>query len=172
MHFRVSRLLTLVFLSLLSKSVCSQHASSELKGIEGWCLVPRLGYTNQGSSNFIEPGFGYMYVLGMGDTPFIVIGPYASVDLGPRKNGFLFGPKLGIEGTYFLVTGKLYGAWYSNGTQSDSRITPEIGLTLFGFITCCYGYNFKLQKTSTDLVSPHKITVGLNWFIETRHGKH
>lgn len=137
----------------------------ELEGLDRWCMVPRLGYSDQGS-NFLAPGFGLTYVQAKKYFPIVTGGTFACLDLSMGESARVYAPKIGLEGTFVFLTGKMTAAWYTKDSEKDVRLTPEIGLTFFGYLTCCYGYNYKLKSESSDLVSKHKITVGLNWFID------
>jgi hypothetical protein len=129
--------------------------------IDEWRFVPRVSLSHQGE-NFLGAGVGYMF-SSEGIFRSHLVGPYVDLDFEIAGKRFLVGPKIGVEFNYIFFCSKLNCGWYMSNGTSDPRLTPEIGISLTGYLTLCYGYNIKVQSAAPDLVSAHRVTLGVNF---------
>jgi hypothetical protein len=76
------------------------------------------------------------------------------------------GPQVSAELNLFFLTMRAnmmyYTSRYDFDTHHDLRFTPEIGLTVFGITTVCYGWNIPLLKDRAQGLAAHRWSVNVN----------
>lgn len=75
-------------------------------------------------------------------------------------------PKISYEATFFIFTGKINAGFATDSKLNEYIITPEVGVSVLGFIYVLYGYNFT-TKNQFDLRG-NRIVVGLNFIPRIR----
>lgn len=88
-----------------------------------------------------EPGFGALAMrvqyVGLG-AEYLRLG-----------NSNVFGIKASYEESFALFAGQVGVDYLTTFSDSQVRIAPKIGASLFGYITLYYGWNFDLNKSSS-----------------------
>lgn len=75
----------------------------------------------------------------------------------------LLGPKLSIESNFYKVFGgRVNLIHYTNFTDTDNCVSPEIGISFGGYFTFFYGYNIHLSKNRINEISNHRLSITLN----------
>ena len=138
-------------------------ASHEAQG--QWAL--RGGYTYQYSS-FAEVGVGLITKTIKPSHDFITLRipeRTNSIFLSSEFNfasDFVLGGKLGYEIAWVRwapITARLSYAYYTDFTNQDMRVIPELGINLFGFLHLTYGYNIPLQNEEFNSISRNRISL-------------
>lgn len=80
-----------------------------------------------------------------------------------NKDNFFIAPKLGVEMDFLIFGARINFIDYTNFTYHDLKFTPEIGLSLTGFLNLFYGYNFSLTDKQIDNVGTHRVTLTINF---------
>lgn len=75
---------------------------------------------------------------------------------------FFIGPKIGFEMNFAVISTKLNIINYTDFKKYDPRITPEIGLSIWGYVNLTYGYNIKLLKNNIDNVPTNRLSLSFN----------
>jgi hypothetical protein len=96
--------------------------------------------------------------------PPIAVGPKFSSEFNFISRQFFIGPKISYEADFILFGARLNIIDYTDFKQNDFRFTPEIGLTIIGFIDLFYGYNIPLSSTRLDYIGTNRITLTINLF--------
>lgn len=101
-----------------------------------------------------EPGFGAMLMrvqyIGFG-LEYLRIG---------NKN--VFGTKLSYENSFAIFSGQIATDFLFTDDSIQIRILPKIGLSIFGFVTIYYGWNYHLLKESDLITQDHIISLQIN----------
>jgi hypothetical protein len=101
-----------------------------------------------------DPGFGGMIMrvqyIGAG-IEYLRIG---------NKN--VVGAKLSYENSFALFSGQIASDFLFTNNTTQVRIMPKIGLSVFGYITLYYGWNFNLIKQSELQTQNHIISLQIN----------
>jgi hypothetical protein len=63
-----------------------------------------------------------------------------------------------------LFAGQIATDFLVSDKDTQVRIMPKVGLSLFGFVTAYYGWNIPLKKESTLQTQQHVISLQLNLF--------
>lgn len=130
-------------------------------------VIPSIGFIHQGD-NYTEAnviigidGCTYHYLCG-------IIGWRVGAESN-LKSGleFVIAPKVGAAFTLFATTARISVVDYIQGSKSELRILPELGVTLFGLLDVTYGYGVRLTDTKIGGISEHRlgITANISWHI-------
>lgn len=152
-------LLILIFITGIFQFAFSQ----EIKKSSLWedtRYVPKVGYSYQ-KGYYLEVGVIRGFIAESHGPNLGVIGPFISTDINTQN--LILGPKLGFEFSFLLLSGKVSSIAYTDFKKVDLRFTPEIGLTLLGYLTICWGYNLKLNSNSFDDVGSNKFSININF---------
>lgn len=103
-----------------------------------------------------EQGFGgminYTQYIGLG-AEYLRIG-----------NENVLGAKLSYENTFFLFAVQLATDFLVSDKDTQVRLMPKVGLSLFGYLTIYYGWNISLRKESSLQTHEQIISLQLNIF--------
>lgn len=101
-----------------------------------------------------DPGFGGMIMR----VQYIGAGlEYLRID-----NLNVLGTKLSYENSFAIFSGQIATDFLFNDDSTQVRIMPKIGLSVFGYITLYYGWNFNLIKESELQPHQHIISLQIN----------
>lgn len=130
-----------------------------------WAI--RGGYTYQYNS-FAEVGIGFITKKIKPSHDFVTLkfpeklnSVFVSTEFNFQRD-FLLGSKVGYEMAWVRwapVTSRLNYAYYTDFTQVDMRIVPEVGVNLFGYIHLTYGYNIPLQTFEFEGIRRSRISL-------------
>lgn len=96
-------------------------------------------------------------------TPRIVMGPKVASEFNFRfNNQFTLGPKISYEADFTIIGARVNLIDYTNFKENDICFTPEIGLTLMGYVNLFYGYNIPLSSDKTNIPGTNRITLTIN----------
>jgi hypothetical protein len=86
-------------------------------------------------------------------------------DLGLVNDKLTIGAKGFIEYNAYIITAfRLNAINYFRQGQSDFRIIPEVGLTMFGQINFMYGYGIPISKNEITDIGRHRFALTFNLF--------
>lgn len=164
----------IILLSLLAVSAAGQSVENKYKERKTFDLNPWEDINAiRVASNFIrdyeaevsylvtsypkqEPGFGAMAMR----VQYIGVGlEYLRIE-----NENVIGLKVSYEESFALFAGQIGLDYLTTFSDSQLRFMPKIGLSMFGFVTLYYGWNFNLIKSS--LLQPRNqfLSLQLNLF--------
>lgn len=83
-------------------------------------------------------------------------GPFLESGIAFSQPNNLLCNKIGYEYFWLLMGGRLNLVHYTDFHDNQFLFRPEVGLSLFSFLTVTYGYNFKLPSNS-NLIKPGSI---------------
>ena len=83
-------------------------------------------------------------------------GPFLESGIAFSQPNNLLCNKIGYEYFWLLMGGRLNLVHYTDFHDNQFLFRPEVGLSLFSFLTVTYGYNFKLPGNS-NLIKPGNI---------------
>jgi hypothetical protein len=94
-------------------------------------------------------------------------GPSLNFDFDKFRGASVYGPRLSYEYTLMFIGAKLNCAYLRSWQRNMLVFTPEVGLSVLGYLYVFYGYNF----IDNDLAGygGHKITIGVNWIPFVRY---
>ena len=125
-----------------------------------WKPGIRIGY-EYNKSNFVEVGIlearfvDWNVKVGYTDASL-------SIGIHDTPGNILLCPKLSYEGTFWLLACKLSLEDYADHLHHDSRISPQIGITYFGFISFFYGYHVPIIGKEFSQIGRNSISVIIN----------
>ena len=97
------------------------------------------------------------------DLPVGYLGPSISGGVNFSDNKSLLVTKAGFSGFVYFLGGRLNLINYTDFNTSQFSIRPEIGLSLLGYLSITYGYNFKLSEMDTFNVQAHLVTFSIGF---------
>jgi hypothetical protein len=111
-----------------------------------------------------ELGVIYGY-SGLGDmcNPSGLIGLKLASEFNFTSNNFFIAPKIGGQIDFYILGARLNIIDYTNFNYHDFKFTPEIGLSLTGFVDLFYGYNFSLTEKRIHDIGTHRVTLTINF---------
>ncbi len=74
----------------------------------------------------------------------------------------IFGIKAGLEFDALIAATRISVIDYFNGSRSQLRLLPEIGLTFAGLYTLTYGYGIKITDTDIPGICHHRLSLSIN----------
>jgi hypothetical protein len=83
----------------------------------------------------------------------------AGVEIPFGTGHFIAGPKLFTELNIGMLSMAMNATAFIGNGQIDPRITPEIGLALYGFFGVRYGYNWAPLGPTFETIGPHRLTI-------------
>ncbi|MDR2035025.1 MAG: hypothetical protein LBP89_10460 [Helicobacteraceae bacterium] len=90
-------------------------------------------------------------------------------EIGYEKSvsGDASGVKIGYErfGDYGLRTVRVNLIYHIAGGKSELKIAPEIGLSLFTYLSLSYGYGFHIAKDKIDKIDAHRFAFRINIYL-------
>ncbi|QJP33273.1 hypothetical protein F0365_02050 [Nonlabens sp. Ci31] len=103
-----------------------------------------------------EPGYGAM----------VMRVQYAGLGLEYLRlgNKNVLGFKASYEESFAIFAAQIAADYLTTFEDSQFRISPKIGLSIFGFVTLYYGWNFDLLKSSSIQTRNQFLTLQLNIF--------
>ncbi|MDO7847719.1 hypothetical protein Q5H92_15220 [Hymenobacter sp. M29] len=120
----------------------------------------RLGYFSQGATKGLDVGY-YRYATGNGYSQH---GPSVGLEMGAGPRHYVLAPKLSYEATAAFCGARLDVAYYTvNFRTSGLRLTPQAGLSLWGFLNLFYGYSIPLTGSELPELGQHRIGFHLNF---------
>ncbi len=92
-----------------------------------------------------------------------LVGAKLGTEFNFTPSKFMIAPKIGFEYDFSLFGARLNIIDYTNFTYHDIKFTPEIGLSLLGFVDIFYGYNFSISEKRIDNIATHRLTLTVNF---------
>lgn len=83
-----------------------------------------------------------------------------------NKN-FYIGPKVGFEADFAFISAKLNLINYTDFNYYEPKLTPEIGLSIAGYLNVTYGYNISLTSKRIEHIPTHRISITINIPLST-----
>jgi hypothetical protein len=83
------------------------------------------------------------------------------------NDNFFIAPKVGAEFNFFFISAKMSLINYTDFKHYEPKITPEIGLSIVGFLNFTYGYNIPLSQRRMENVPTYRFSVILNIPLST-----
>lgn len=91
-------------------------------------------------------------------------GPSVGLDISGNSENFVLAPKLSYEAMFAVVGGRLDLSYNLNqNITGDLRLTPQIGLGVFGLLNLYYGYGFHVAGTRLDALGNHRLSLYINF---------
>lgn len=137
--------------------VLESEEASEAEGIffqkdNDWMLS--FGGVFQGNRVLGEIGI----MNGIAIESFYTAGLKMGTEISFNDN-FYIAPKIGIELNLLFVSAKASLINYTDFKHYEPKLTPEIGLSILGYLNLTYGYNISLTSKHIANVPTHRITL-------------
>jgi hypothetical protein len=136
----------------------------KIKGSHKFVLVPFVEGIVQ-RSPFGQVDIGHVYNIHYASHPWHSFLAYskAGVEFNADVKHFLWAPEFSseLDWRFFCLRGNV--ADYIEPRINKVYVTPEVGLTLSGFITVACGYNKPLAKTGFNEITPFRVS--LSWML-------
>jgi len=97
------------------------------------------------------------------DLPVGYLGPSISGGVSFTETKSLLVTKAGFSGFIYVIGARINLINYTDFNTSQFSIRPEIGLSLLGYVSITYGYNFKLSKIDTFNIQAHVVTFSIGF---------
>jgi hypothetical protein len=97
------------------------------------------------------------------DLPLGYIGPFISGGINIADNRNLLVTKAGLVGFVYFIGARVSIINHTDFNVNQFSFRPEIGLTLFGYVSATYCYNFKLSNRDTFNIEGHVITFSIGF---------
>ncbi len=88
-------------------------------------------------------------------------GPYISGGFGFKNGKEQMVTRIGYAGFIYLIGGRLSIIHYTDFEKNQFCLRPEVGLSLGGYISLTYGYNFNIYKQDIFKKQYHVLTLSL-----------
>jgi len=157
--YHKSLLILVVLISTYSYSQSNKKESN-------FGIIFSPGYTIQGNS-FLDLNllFGNVNVQENVKLPPLLT--YSGLRIGLESNlrfneDYVIAPKIGYEHNIMLFTFRGSVINYFQNDQSELRVLPEIGLSLFTLVDFTYGYGIPINNAELNNVSNHRFTIRIN----------
>lgn len=129
------------------------NASSKKIYLPYFALLPKLKY-EFGSISSVNLGISWIDYLGddVVDIPaWYHHGPFVETGISFKNNHQFMMNKLGYEYFYLIFGGRLNVIHQTNFSSNQFSIRPELGISLFSYVTFTYGYNINLNQSDLGL---------------------
>jgi hypothetical protein len=137
------------------------HTSRGLTGFTIKRLTPQIGFLTQrsASTGISTDGFSAGVVYSSG-----IFGYHWGPGIGIEylSNRGVVAPKLWFEAEVMIFTARLDCGYYEYRKRSDLRLTPQLGVSLLGFLNAYYGYQVPVNQQELSFLSRHRFTFTLN----------
>lgn len=137
----------------------SSRDSSSWDGRNRW--TAQIGYSSQrrASTGVTTDGLLAGVTYGKGEYG-IHFGPGVGIEYLPKRG--VLAPKFWYEVEFIYVTGRLDVGYYRYQASTDLRLTPQIGLSLFGWLNAYYGYQVPLTHQELYFLARHRFAFTFN----------
>lgn len=100
--------------------------------------------------------------------PWSFQGGFLDIGVASKNGTNLFSSKIGYEYFFLIFGGRLNIVNFTDFNRNQTCIRPEIGISLFSYLTFTYGYNFNLNKTDFFDVKGNVFCVNIGYIIEKK----
>ena len=113
---------------------------------------------------FVEANLLYGNVVNVpGKIPIMYYSGFRiAIESNLSTDHYTIAPKIGYEYTPELLSFRLSAVNYFQDNNSEFRILPEIGLSLFTLINLNYGYGISFNDQNLHNVGKHRISITIN----------
>jgi hypothetical protein len=95
------------------------------------------------------------------DMPTGYRGPFWGSGIGFNNGEAQMVTKIGYSGFFFFVGGRFSIIHYTDFRKNQFSLRPELGLTLGGYMSLTYGYNFNVSNIDVFNKQNHVISLSL-----------
>jgi hypothetical protein len=132
-----------------------------------FALLPKLKY-EFGSISSVNLGLSWIDYEGdeVVDIPaWYHHGPFVESGISfKNKNQFMMN-KLGYEYFFLIFGGRLNVIHQTNFSSNQFSIRPELGISLFSFVTFTYGYNININQSDLGLTNGNVFSLNIAYVI-------
>jgi hypothetical protein len=154
--------------SLNTKPIYGVSNSSSVKMyLPYFALLPKLKY-EFGSISSVNLGLSWIDYLGddVVDIPaWYHHGPFVESGISFKNNHQFMMNKLGYEYFYLIFGGRLNVIHQTNFSSNQFSIRPELGISLFSYVTFTYGYNINLNQSDLGLTNGNVFSLNIAYVI-------
>jgi hypothetical protein len=139
-------LVVILFLFVINLSAKDVEIKEDKNRGEGKAWQPKFQYENFGFNSF-NIGLSRIKYSGdhITDIPILFHGYYLDLGVAINSDDKLFLTKVGYE-FFCIAGGRVSLVSYTDFKDNQFCLRPEIGLSLFSFLTITYGYNINLNS--------------------------
>ena len=106
--------------------------------------------------------YGYSENGGPCNPPIGPLGIKFSYEFNFESHHCFVAPKISYQCDLALIGIRISLIDYTNHIYNDYKFTPELGITLFGYLDLFYGYNIPLTKDKIENIGTNRITMTIN----------
>lgn len=132
-----------------------------------FALLPKLKY-EFGSISSVNLGLSWIDYGGdeVVDIPaWYHHGPFVESGISFKNKDQFMMNKLGYEGFFLIFGGRLNLIHQTDFSSNQFSIRPELGLSLFSFVTFTYGYNININQSDLGLTNGHVFSLNIAYVI-------
>lgn len=132
-----------------------------------FALLPKLKY-EFGSISSVNLGLSWIDYGGdeVVDIPaWYHHGPFVESGISFKNKDQFMMNKLGYEGFFLIFGGRLNLIHQTDFSSNQFSIRPELGLSLFSFVTFTYGYNINMNQSDLGLTNGHVFSLNIAYII-------
>lgn len=99
-----------------------------------------------------------------GKIPVVGVGGFRlGLETNLRKGrNHTIAPKIGFEMSATVVSMRLSAVNYFQNSNSEFRLLPEIGISMYGWVNLTYGYGIPFNNGNLNNVSHHRVALSFN----------
>ena len=124
-------------------------------------ICPSIGYDFRSSQSFSIgfsilkwPHDGFMW------TPSKTYGVHIEIGMSSNSNDKVYSNSIGVQGTLItFLSGKLSLAGSTDFDKYQAYIKPEIGISIFQFVSFHYGYNIFFSHSNSFNLERHSLSL-------------
>lgn len=152
------KILLIVF-TLIASSVIALYGQVENRNSHYLNVEPIFTWSN---SNELSMNVGYFKHKYLDEYPVAARGPFigAGATLGGAENALI--TKLGYAYYNAFFGARMQAMYYTNFTDSQFAIRPELGLSFVSWLNLLYGYTFYPESDKGLISSRHTISLSVN----------
>jgi hypothetical protein len=145
----------------------SRSTSTGKIDVPYFALLPKLKY-EFGSVSSVNLGLSWIDFGGdeVVQAPvWYYHGPFVETGISFKDKRNYMVNKLGYEYFFLIFGGRMNVIHQTDFSTHQFSLRPELGLSLFSFLTFTYGYNINVNQSTLGLTNGHVFSLNVAYFI-------